>query len=573
MRRAAPCGLLLLFAGCGGSDPPRMNAVLITLDTTRYDALGCLGGRPGITPSLDNLAAESVVYEAARTVAPLTLPAHASMLTGLYPPRHTVRDNALTPLPEAADTIAERARAGGYQTGAVIATRVLGDVYGLSQGFDDYDAPGNEDVERTRQFAERNAADVTASALAWLGERDRERPFLLWVHYFDPHRPFARDGPYLERAGGNPYLADVVMMDDGIGDLLDGLRADHDFENTLVIVVGDHGEGLGDHGEATHSAFVYDSTLRVPLMVRHPDGHRAGERSQEIVSVADVFPTLIEALGLGGPGDVDGTSLYRRTVDPERGVYFESFYGHIYYHWSPMAGWVDAKGKYVHSSEPELYDPRSDPRESIDLAKERAAEVERYRRALARLGARTSLEPAGVKVDSAMIAELQKLGYSGGGWVGDLPGLLDESDQPAPHARAAELDLLFRAWNATARDDVEAAVDAFRQVLLFNPENHEALSMLGLHLLDAGRPEEALEPLERFGQIGPTWTRTWQGLARALDAVGRTDEALTWFDRALWIEPEDEVMLEKVIEILRREGRTAEAIPYLRRLLEAREKD
>ncbi|MCB9914602.1 MAG: sulfatase [Planctomycetes bacterium] len=334
--------------------------MLVTLDTTNPGALGCYSGRAGLTPHLDALAAEGVLYENARSVAPLTLPSHASMMTGLWPPRHTLRDNGLRALPESAETLAEAARARGYQTAACVAAVVLGESYGLDQGFDVYDAPHGAGPGHGHVL-ERSSAEVTAAALRWLDGRDRARPFFLWVHYFDAHAPYDPAPEFLARAQAlgearfPAYLGEVAQVDDAVGALLARLRAEGLLEHTLVAVVGDHGESLGRHGEPTHSLLAYDATIRVPLLLRYPDGYRAGERSAEFVSVADVAPTLLEALDLAPGGALDGRSLYRRAVPPGRGVYFESSYGWLNYGWSPLSGWASAEGTYLHSSAPELF--------------------------------------------------------------------------------------------------------------------------------------------------------------------------------------------------------------------------
>ncbi|MCZ6599113.1 MAG: sulfatase, partial [Planctomycetota bacterium] len=398
--------------GGGGDCGPR-SALLITLDTTRYDALGCTGGPPGVSPNLDALAAEGVLYEQARTVCPLTMPAHASIFTGLYPLRHTVHMNSMLALPSSAHTLAERASQRGFQTAAFIAAVVLADDFGLAQGFERYDQPAPPLVQREEiHYDRRPANEVADDAIAWLAERDPERPFLLWTHFFDPHVPHDPPGEFLRAGKGDPYLGAVAFMDHHIGRILAALDEEGLLDETIVVVVADHGEARGDHGESTHGVLAYDSTIRVPLIVRHPDGWRAGERSDEIVSVVDVFPTLVEALELGGPGDVDGVSLHRRRAPPDRGVYYESYYGFFSYGWSPLAGWADARGRYLHSSAPEYY-ALTDEEERVDLIAEQD-ELERYRRAIDSIAGRSRLtRDANDTAAAHVLAQLQRLGYTG----------------------------------------------------------------------------------------------------------------------------------------------------------------
>ncbi|MEM7308977.1 MAG: sulfatase-like hydrolase/transferase [Planctomycetota bacterium] len=566
-RPVAALALCLALAACGGGDAPR-SAVLITLDTTRRDALSCYGAPAGLTPHLDALAAEALIYDDARTVAPITLPAHASMLTGLYPPRHGVRDNSLTPLPAAATTVAERAEAAGMQTAAFVAAIVLNDVYGVDQGFGVYDQPTGA-VSGEHRYAERSGAEVAAAAVRWLEQRDREQPFLLWVHFFDPHGPNEPPREHLDRAGGDPYLGDVALMDDAVGVLLDALRADPAWEDTLVLVVGDHGEGRGEHGEETHSNFVYDSTLGVPFLLRDPDGHRAGERTEELATVADVYPTLMEALSLGNPGDVDGVSLFRRNAPPERGVYFESYHGLLYFQWSPLAGWADAGGKYIHSSAPELYATASDPDEAQNLlsAPDGAPPVEPYLDALRRLATRPTLAPDDETVDRSIIPALSDLGYAGSATARDVPDPLDAGDAPSPHARADELRSVMVARFYANRGRYGDALKLLDEVLDLNPRNHEALNRKGAYLMAAGRLGEAIEPLQRFTEVGPDWPNVWLNLAKCLRSEGRLDEAEAWLRRVVEADPRNRGALVALIDLLTKAERFDDAAEFQRRLL------
>ncbi len=571
--RLAPAGALacaLLVSACGGGETGPRSAVLITMDTTRRDAITCFGGPPGVTPFLDALAEESVLYLEARTVAPITLPSHASMLTGLYPPRHTVRDNSLTPLPQAATTLAELARERGLRTGAVIAALVLTRAFGLDQGFEEYTEPARQSVPGGQPFGVRSADQVTDAALEWLGRRDPDQPYLLWVHYFDPHKPYYPGQAFKDQVGGDPYLASVARMDASIGRLLEALRAEPDFDETLVVVVADHGEGLGEHDEDTHAAFVYDTTIRVPFLIRYPDGYGAGERRTESVSVTDVYPTLVEALALGNPGDVDGQSLYRRTVAPDRGVYFESYYGLLYYQWSPLAGWADADGKYVHSSAPEFYATDSDPHETANLIAERAGDVERYRAELRRLAQRDALDPADSIADRSIVEDLQALGYAGLGGAGDLPDPLDAGDGASPHARPDELRMLVASWNHATRGEHDAAVRLLELVVAESPRNHDALARLGKYLLILERYEEGIAALERFVKVGPPWPEPYRNLGLAYEKVGNDDKAIEWLLRALEVDPDDKQALPVAIALLEAAGRSEDAAPLLKRWEELR---
>jgi arylsulfatase A-like enzyme len=559
----------LLCAGCSGEPerPLAESCVLITLDTTRRDALGLYGAPAEITPELDRFAAECAVFDQARSVAPLTLPAHASMLTGLYPPRHTVRDNSLTPVPGAAVTLAERAQDAGFSTGAVVAAAVLSRIFGLDQGFESYDEPSREG--KGHSFAERDAAEVSAKALAWLAERPSGERFFLWAHYFDPHLPNEPGEPYLSRAGGDPYLGSVARMDAGIGALLAGLRARPDYDEILVIVIGDHGEGLGEHGEDTHSAFVYDSTLRVPLFVRFPAAAGlAGRRSDAPVSVADVYPTAVHALGLGAAGDIDGRSLWSAPA-PARQVYFESYYGHIYHGWSTLAGATDGARKYVHASAPELYDLRADPGEMHNLAERRDLAPERS--ALATLVRGPSLAPAEQGVDPTLLAEIEKLGYvAGGGGVARADPLAPDVARPSPHARADVLVRIVRSWNLSTRGLYAEACRELEAVVELDPRNHGAWSRLGRLWLEQGQYAVAAQALERFAALGIDWPAEQLSLGLCYRRLGREEDALQALERGLALDPKNLRGLEELFGALQALGRDEEAAQAFGRLEAAR---
>ena len=571
--RRLACALLLLFApawpACSRQGAPgALSTVLITLDTTRADALGCYGGKPEITPVLDTLAAESVLYEKAYSVAPLTLPSHASMLTGLYPPRHTVRDNGIRALPESARTLAESARAAGYQTAAFIAAVVLAKSFGLGQGFERYDVPAIPPGTRSTHYPSRPAAEVVDAALAWFDQRDRERPFFLWVHLFDPHTPYAPPAAFLERVPADPYLGEVASMDHEIGRLLDALRAEQVIDQCLLLVVGDHGEGRFEHGEDTHGPFCYQSTLRVPLLVRHPGAERGGERSGELVSVVDVQPTLAAAMGLPPAKDIDGLSLYRGQVPPQRGTYFETYYGYFAYGWSPLAGWVDARFKSIFSSEPELYDLLADPGETRNLLREGRDELAGHRRAIAAMAARPVLERGEQSgIDSALRAQIQALGYAASAEAEEeVPHPLAPSELPPPLRSIEDHLRTGSAQEAMSAGDFARTERILRPVVAANPRNYKALALLGLSLAYQERRAEAIEPFRRLVEVGPPRADPCVNLGLCYASTGRIDDALAMYRRALEIDPDHVLALQNLILLLKGIGREADAQPFAEHL-------
>jgi len=572
--RHLAASLLLAWIGssCGTSETDEpLSAVLITLDTTRADALTCYGGRPGITPALDALAAESVRYERAWTVAPLTLPAHASMLTGLYPPRHTLRINGERALPPAAITLAEEAHEAGMQTAAFIASVVLDEAFGLDQGFDVYDSPRHHLQQTTTYYTDRSAGEVVARASEWLRNRDRGRRFFLWVHVWDPHGPWNPPPEYLRLAPDHPYLGDVAVADRGVGELLDTLRNDEAGDETLILVVGDHGEAFWEHGEFSHSAYCYETTMRVPMLLRYPDGYRAGETSDETVSVTDVRPTLAEAMHLPLRDDVDGRSLFRRGVPADRGVYFESYYGYLAYEWSPLTGWIDERGKYLHSSEPQLFDLRADPGETRNLVRERPEEVERYRRAIANVASRPPLALSREgSIDAGVREEVGKLGYAStrASNPADLPGPLADTKLPSPASRVEERRRLLDALDHFNAGRWAEAETIHRTVLADNPRNHHAHERLGICLIRQSRHLEAIPPLREALASGRGTASAAVNLGMCLRVAKRYDEAIRWFETALEIDGSRVSAVRHLMDLYGQRGDSERVEEYTKRFVE-----
>lgn len=552
----------MFLLGCGASDDERpTSTLLITLDTTTPLALSCYDASPGLTPNLDRIASEGLLFENARTVAPLTLPAHSSILTGLYPVRHSVRRNGASALPASAVTVAERARDAGYQTGAVVAAVVLDGAFGLEQGFETYDAPATPSSVQEHLEASRPADDIVDAAIAWLGRRDADRPFFLWVHFFDPHFPYRPPPTFLARAGGDPYLGESAFMDHEIGRLLAALDSAGVADETVIAVVGDHGEGLGRHGESTHAAFVFDSTLDVPLFVRHPEGWRAGERSAAVVSVVDVFPTLIQVMALGGAGDVDGRSLFSE-ADPARGVYFESYFGTVSFTWSQIAGWADAEGKYIHSSVPEFYDIAEDPEERNNRVDERQADAAKRRAKIAELSAlpRLSIEEIS-DTHGGLAGQIERLGYAGAGLKAtDVPEPLAPSELPSPHRRVDEFEAYQTACKYTEAKRNQEAVALLQRVVRTNPKNHKAQFYLGLNLKQLQRWNEAVAAFQAvLRHSGGERISAELNLALCYQNLRQDDLAIHHYESALKDTIGPAGAMQLLIDLYERKGRTEDA--------------
>jgi arylsulfatase A-like enzyme len=359
------------------------NLLLISLDTVRADRLGCYGYGAATTPAIDLLSGRGVLFENAIAPAPLTLPSHTTLLTGLYPHVHGIRDNSAFKLTSKALTLAEILRKNGYRTGAVVGSFILDSRFGLDQGFDYYDdemistpvpsgrSPGGAPQPQMRRLSPRPASDVTRSALSWLRKNKGEH-FFLWIHYFDPHYPYTPPAPFSERFSENPYDGEIAFVDHNIQMVLEELRKCRLLDRTLIVIVGDHGESLGEHGEETHSVFTYESTIRVPLIMSYPEKLPSGTRIAPPVSLADVVPTVLDILGVESAEDFNGASLVRligNGSSEERLIYSESMFSFLTYGWSQIACLRGPRWKYVKSTIPELYDLSADPSETKNLAR------------------------------------------------------------------------------------------------------------------------------------------------------------------------------------------------------------
>ncbi|HED63935.1 MAG TPA: tetratricopeptide repeat protein [Planctomycetes bacterium] len=560
--RHHPFRILLLaplLAACGANEGPVRSVLLVTLDTTNPSTLSCYGAPDGLTPHFDRLAEEGVLYSNARTPVPITAPSHSSMMTGLYPLRHSVRMNGSMVLPESAITLAERARARGIETAAFIAAVVLEDEFGLSQGFQTYDQPEGGATADPEAAVSRSCVTVTDRVLDWFEERDPSLPFFLWIHYFDAHGPHKCPEEFLGAAGGDPYLGEVGWIDREFGRVLAHMEEDGLLDETLVVVTADHGEGRGRHGENTHGCFGFDSTLRVPLILRYPDGWSAGARFADRVSLVDLYPTISTALNLGVPETHDGVDLFRRRVPEDRGVYFETYFGYISFGWSPLCGWVDSRGKYVHASTQEFYFPadRGEETNVIDEVETRDQEG-----AIAELSRRSRLEQPGLGgEDRSLQAQIEKLGYAGAGTeFFRLPDPLDSSDRASPHTRAASLAGFLKAQSFVRRGQVNEAIRTLREVMEGDPSNHTAQHLLAQCLMQAGRFHAAIDANRRAIELREgEWVAPYLDMALCYEQLGRPEDAIASYERAFAFGAGPAAAKERWISLLESVGRSAEA--------------
>jgi len=533
---------LLLLAGCTREVPgteasaesgrERPDILLISIDTLRADRLGCYGHDDARTPVLDALAAEAVVFEAAYTTAPITLPAHASMLTGLIPPRHGVRDNGAFRLPDSVTTLAETLSRQGYRTAAFIGGLPLLRSGGLARGFERYDddiaarSLGGSDLARR---PERYAEEVFGLAHDWLSAAGPE-PVFAFVHLYDPHSPYERALP---GAAEPTYDGELAYVDGALGRFRSALGVDPRFRSALTVVTSDHGEGLGDHDERTHCVFVYDSTLRVPLLIHWP-GVLGPRRLAGPVGLVDLVPTLLDLAGLPPVDGLDGVSLgeqvRRGTPVPGRDLYFESLFGELRFGWAPLRGLRRGTAKYIRAPRPELYDLGGDPGERLNrwsATTDDGADLEERLREVGEGGA------ARIALDEDTARALRSLGYvsappAEGGDSHDLPDPKDQIRVYEEFQRAHEEALAGRFDEALAvmaqlepslqrspyfylewgNFDAHAerwplAITCYEKCLALDESTADALLNLGVAFVKSGSPDKARARLEELLALDP----------------------------------------------------------------------
>ena len=495
--------------------PARPSVLLVTLDTTRADRLGCYGSTRGATPRIDAIAKEGTVFLRAVSPAPLTLVSHASLMTGLEPRRHGVRDNESFRLGPGPATLAARLGAAGWTTSAFVSSLVLDRGTGIGRGFARFDDTVRIGERSAFNYEERAASQTNAAVESALDAL--KPPFFLWVHYYDPHMPYVPPLPVAKRFPGNPYDGEIAFMDEAVGRLVDELSRRGLMEGAVTIVAGDHGESLGERGEPAHDVFLYEATQRVPLIVRGPGVAKGTVPSR--VGLIDVMPTVLDLAGLKPEPGLDGRSLVpllrspASSKGPEREFRIETWFPAFHYGWPPVRGLVAGDWKLIDVARPELYDLRSDPGEKTNLASARPEIVARLR---SRLGPPDLAAEAGGAEDAASAERrrtLASLGYvSGGGPAAARRGV----DAIDPKDGIELVGLIERARVALAAGRPEEAQGPLEEVLRRNPRNLPARTMLASALLSRGRFDEAIEAYRRAATEAPEAGFTQYGLASAL---------------------------------------------------------
>ena len=604
---AAVLGLpAALLSGSQDGMQPRFNVLLVTLDTVRADRIGAYGYASAATPNLDRLAREGVLFSDATTQSPLTAPAHTALLTGQYPTRLGVKDNASTPLPDSALTLAEMLQPAGYRTGAFIGAFVLDRPYGFAQGFQTFDATFQGFRPELKQQAQRTADEVIAPAIAWLKTVPAGSPFFAWVHLYDAHAPYGAPAPFGEKFRARAYDGEIAYLDTAVGRLLATVRDAGALDRTIVIAVGDHGEALGDHGEDEHGMFLYESVLRIPWIVRLPTSGRGGSVVAEQVRSIDLAPTVLDLTGVDAQHRMDGESLApvmrgRPRRDPPAS-YADTHFPQLHFGWSMTRSLRVGEWKYIDAPNPELYDLRTDRSERQNVitgrttvAQRMAADLEVTERSFGPAATIVASQP-----DPETLARLRSLGY-----VGIAAPSAREGRGADPKDKIAEMKL-FRTLLSRAIDDLtakrtDAAIEKLKRAVAINERAYDVHLLLGdawrqhgqheralgeydaaavlnpgiaaPHVLaadlylDRGMFKEALDRLQMAERLEPGSSETASLRGRVHERSGRREEALAEYQRAVAINPSDITAKTRLVSLAMNLKRFDVAEPQLRILL------
>ena len=545
--------LTAFYAAAQTPAKPAPNVVLITVDTLRADHIGCYGYKQIKTPNIDGLAGDGARFDRAFAVVPVTLPSHSSMLTGTYPMlsgMHDFSGNKLSPLQP---TLASVLKQAGYQTGAVIGAAVLDSRFGLNRGFDFYydhfdfsrlDEANLDEMERPGNVV----ADV---ALDWLAKNSQKK-FFLWMHLYDPHFPYHPPEPYSREYAAQPYDGEIAFADEQVGRLLRFLKEKGIYRNTMIVLCGDHGESLGEHGEKTHGFFIYNATMHVPLIIRLPENATARVVADP-VSLVDLMPTILGAVGLETPSQVQGRSLLaglsdNRTGDRsdqtarERTLYGETFLPRIHFNWSELRGSENTKYHFIDAPRPELYDLAKDPGEVHNLFTEKKAVAEEMRAKLTgmirdysagkELAEKTGLDPA-------LMERLKALGYagfSGGGDPTSSDPTISRRNLPDPKDRVVTYELISDAIADSQHGRYQESIEKLKRVVKTEPNSVPAHYLQGLDYYRLNMFAEAVDELQKTIQLSPDYALALFNLGMAQAHAGQIDAAIVTLQRTLQLD-------------------------------------
>jgi len=551
----------------------KMNIILFTIDTLRADHLECYGYDRVKTPNINRLASEGILFEHNIVQAPLTLPSHSSIFTGTHPLYHGIRDNGGFYLEEKHITLAEVLKTNGYSTGAFVGAFVLDSRWGLDQGFDYY--YDNFDLTKYKTVSldsvQRRGDEVLAEACKWL-EKNSQDKFFAWIHLYDPHTPYNPPEPYKTQYSGRRfglYDGEIAYVDLLMGDFRSFMEEKSLMEKTLIIFTSDHGESLGEHKENAHGFFIYDSDIRVPLIIRFPEKKLQGNIIPSQVRSIDIMPTILNMLGEKSPESVQGESILSLILGKQGGeafsAYSETYWPRYHYGWSELKSLRKGQYKFIDAPKPELYDILEDPGELNNLVNKKATLGHEMKRELEALMDRYSaegIEEAGPKkIDNDSLVKLQALGY-----IGSFRASSKQKGEKLadPKDRIELYNEIKVAQFLVTEEKMDQAEKKIKDVLNKDPSVLEARYILGNIYSKQKKYDEAIEEYKKALEVDPEYYDSIFGIALAYKKSGKDDEAIVGFKRLIDIDPKDTKPLLHLGDIYEEQGELDEAMRYLK---------
>ena len=523
--------------------------IIISIDTLRADHLPAYGYKGVATPAIDALRADAVLFTNAYSQIPLTLPSHVSMLTGLYPAQAGVRDNLGYAFDSAAHpTIPTLLKRRGYATGAAVSAYVLRGASGLSRAFDSYDDAIDVQPGEALGKLQRTAGETIAIAQPWIESRKAE-PFFYLLHLFEPHGPYEPPEPFRSQYP-SAYDGEIATVDHAVGQFLEFLKRTGVYERAVIILMSDHGEGLGDHGEDEHGIFLYKEAIQVPLLIKLPQQKEGGTTRAGVAQLVDLLPTICNLTGAETPANLPGRFLLGDSDPGARTAYSETLYPRIHLGWSELHSLIDPKLHYIDSPSPELFDHVADPDETVNRLKDERRSVAEMRRQLGTLRVPYS-PPAAIDPEEAK--KLAALGYLGSTAPSDAVSLA------APKDHIGELRRMTQAMAAAQRGNHQEAIAIYREVLDKNPKFPDAWGQLAAAYRTAGMLPEAVTAYKRALEMTPSLR---QEIALSLGSVlldqGKYDDAAAHAELALTAQEAPARLLLGRIALARKDFGTAE---------------
>ena len=563
-----------------GIDKP--NIVLITLDTTRADHLPCHGYPDVKTPHLDSLARKGILFEQCTASSPLTLPSHASMMTGLYPTYHGVRVNGNTALSGEHLTLAELFVQQGYQCGAFIGAFVLDGRWGLKQGFHHYD--DQFDLKKYKQLdlalVQRPGNEVVDAALSWLKEQ-KENPFFAWIHLYDPHTPYEPPEPYFSEYNtgrSGLYDGEIAFTDEQVGRCVSWMKENGLYKNTIIAIMGDHGEGLGSHGELAHGYYIYDYAIQVPFLIVTPFEKFQNIRIPSQVRTIDIYPTLLEMVGIGVPEENQGESLLDIIFHPNKNknsyAYSESFSPNIHYGWSPLYSLRNSQYKYIDAPRAELYNLSEDPEELNNVKDEIPRIAQKFKESLDKVIEQTSSQAPTLEaanLDQETLQRLAALGYIGAP-VSKKSSQSNAKDLADPKDKLHIYESVQQAGQLISREKYDQGAKILESVLQEEPLIPQAMLLLATSYIELDRKEEAKAQFDSILKDDPKSIQALIGLANLLRDEGKKEDVIALCQQTLSIDDRNTQAYTLMGEVYMGENDHSHALPHLEKAVEIQPK-